>query len=187
MKHYVSGDRSIAIKHPGNWKTHERGGHAIETELEYTPAQHAKFTVKIDLQGSLMADIMKSTSAENSQIAGMIPGGSALTAGKSPLQSMHDLQGADLNYNKDDYPGFEDGLTIKSHIAGKDALVTECSWTVPSLFGSRPVVGRRATMLAGDHQVSVVYGCLKEMRGEILPIFQQMQESIELDVPGGGR
>jgi hypothetical protein len=42
-------------------------------------------------------------------------------------------------------------------------------------------------VLSGDHQVSVIYGCLKEMRGEILPIFQEMQESIELDVPGGGK
>src|SRR5436190_2236021 len=82
MKHYVSGDRSIGIKHPGNWKTHERASHAVETELEYKPAQHARFTVNVDLQGSLMADIMKSTSAENSHIAGMIPGGEAFTDAK---------------------------------------------------------------------------------------------------------
>ena len=188
MKHYVSGDRSIGIKHPGNWKTHERSSHAVETELEYIPTQNARFTVTVDLQGSLMADIMKSTSAENSQIAGMIPGGATLTAGqKTPLETMHDAQGAQMKQDKETYPGFKDGLTLKSHIAGKEALVTECTWTAPGLFGSRPIVGRRTTVLSGDHQVSVVYGCLSEMRGVILPVFQEMQESIELDVQGGGR
>ena len=188
LKPYTTSDRSLRLLRPGNWKAHERSSHGVATVVEFDPIRNARMVVTMDLQGSLAADIMKATDSQTAQLAGMIPGGAALLADrKSPLERLHAAQGALMKRDKLSYPSFEDGATVKAEIAGKEALVTTCSWNAPGLFGSRPVVGRRATLLSGDHQVSVVYSCLKEMEPVVLPIFKQMMRSMEIDAQGGGQ
>ena len=40
---------------------------------------------------------------------------------------------------------------------------------------------------AGDHEASVVYGCPREIEKTVLPVFDKMLYSLELDVQGGPR
>lgn len=188
MKQAFSGDRSIGITHPDNWKPQEQTSQAVETKIEFTPALHARFAVTVDLQGSLLTEMLKSNDTENRQIAGMIPGGGELMAGKeTPLEREHAAQGAEMKRDIDLYPDLTEGATEKCRIAGQEALITDCTWAAPGIIGGRPVMGRRATLLLGNHRVSVVYGCLKEMKAELHPLFQQMQQSIEISIPGGAQ
>src|SRR5438067_289984 len=86
-KTYTSGDKSLRLDHPGNWKVREFSSHGIETELRVEPARSAKFVVTADLQGSLMADIVKSGNNALSSLTGM--GGEAGAQPKSPLETLH--------------------------------------------------------------------------------------------------
>ena len=186
MKRYTTGDRSVRIQHPGNWKAHERSSHGIETVLEFVPARNVRMSVTVDLQGSLVVDVLKSADTETSRIAGMIPGGEALnTHQQSPLVHLHAADGTHMKNDPVEFPGLEDGATTEARIAGKEALITTCTWTSPGIFGSQPMVGRRVTVLSGDHHVSAIYGCPKEMQKSLLPVFDTMMSSMELDVPGG--
>src|SRR2546427_8194328 len=97
MKRYTAFDRSIRIDHPGNWKARVRSAHGIETEVEFKPAHNAFMTIDVNLQGSLMVDMLKSVDSQNSRIASMIPGGEALNSRRlSPLAHLHSVQAAHL-------------------------------------------------------------------------------------------
>ncbi len=188
MKHYTAGDRSIAIDHPSNWRPRLRSSHAVETELDFLPVRGAFMTITIDLQGSLMLDVLKSVDTENTQIAGMVPGSeTAVNHELSPIAHVHAAQAAHLRNLVMEFPGFDDGETTKAQIGGKEALVTSCHWTAAGVMGSRPMVGSRVTLVSGNHPVSVVYGCPKEMQQTLLPVFDQMLHSLETDVAGGGQ
>jgi len=188
MKHYTASDRSISIDHPSNWKPHLRSLHAVETEIDFRPARNVFMDINVNLQGSLMVDMLKSVDTENARIASMAPGSEAVTPHElSPNAHVHGAQAAHLKNLVTEFPGFEDEETAKTQIGGREALATSCRWTSPGLFGSRPMAGRRVTLLSGDHQVSIVYGCPKEMEKAILPVFDQMLKSLETDVQGGGQ
>jgi hypothetical protein len=188
MKRYTSGDRSIRILHPGNWKARERSSHGVETEVAFAPTTNARMTIDVDLQGSLVTDILKSSDAQTTAIANMVPGGQAVANHQlAPLEFMHAGQASEMQKGAGDYPGFKDGATTKTRVAGREAIVTECSWNAPGLLGSRPMVGRRITLLSGDHHVSIVYGCLKEMQAFVLQVFDQMLSSLEIDGQGVGQ
>ncbi len=188
MKRFTTGDQAIRILHPGNWKPYERGMHGVESELAFEPARSASLKIDIDLQGSLVADIARSADSQLTNLAGMVPGGPAIVEHRlSPTETMHAAQAIQMGRKISDYPDFKDGETTKEQIAGREAVVTDCTWSAPGLLGSRPVVGRRITLLSGDHHVSVVYGCLKEMEPIVLPVFKLMVDSLELDVQGGSR
>lgn len=185
MKRYTTGDKSLRIEHPGNWPAHATSSHGLETEVEFKPGQNARMTVSADLTGSLTADLMKSTDASLSSLPGME--GPVTDRKKTPLEQLHDLQAAQLEKEKAEYPGFQDGEMKKVQVAGKEALITDFTCEAPGLLGSRPMVGRRVTLLSGDHHVAVVYVCLKEMRNIVLPVFDKMLSTLEVDPQTGGR
>jgi hypothetical protein len=188
MKHYTASDRSISIDHPSNWKPHLHSSHAIETEIDFRPARNVFMDINVNLAGSLMADVLKSMDTQSSAIADMVPGGEKVRPPElSPIVHFHAAQSAHLKNLVTEFPGFEDGETTKMQIRAREALATSCRWTSPGLFGSRPMVGRRVTMLSGDHQVSIVYGCPKEMEKAVMPAFDRMLKSLETDVAGGAQ
>lgn len=188
MKRYHSGDRSIAIRHPENWKVRELGAHAVTTELHIQPTRNALMIIREDLTGSLSADIMKATDAQTASIAAMIPGGDAmLKEKKSPLERLHEMDGAVRKKNKEAYPDYAEEEAVKTQVAGREALMSKCSWNEPGFFTTRPMEGRRITLLSGDHEVTVFYGCLKEMRSVVLPLFDTMVGSLEVDGQGGAK
>ncbi len=188
MKLFTASDRSVRIEHPGNWKARVRSSHAVETEVEFRPARTAFMTINVNLQGSLMVDMLKATESQNNRIAGIVPGGEALNPRQaSPIVFLHSTQAAQLKNQVTEYPGFADGEATKGQIAGREALISTCGWTTPGLIGNRRMVGRRVTLLSGEHQVSVVYGCSEDMQQAILPVFDRMLTSLEVDIQGGGR
>lgn len=188
MKRFTTSDRSIRIDHPGNWKSRVRSSHGIETELQFKPAHNVFMTIDVNLQGSLMVDMLKSVDSQNSQIASMIPGGAALNTNRlTPMEHLHEMQASQMKNSVAEYPGFADGTTEKTQIGGKQAIVTTCTWTSPGLLGSKPMVGRRVTLLSGDHHVSAQYGCPKAMQQSVLPVFDKMLNSMEIDVQGGAQ
>src|SRR5437879_5784468 len=65
MRRFTASDRSVRIDHPGNWKARERSSHGIETEVEFKPAHNAFMTINVNLQGSLMVDVLKSVDSQN--------------------------------------------------------------------------------------------------------------------------
>ncbi|HLJ54466.1 MAG TPA: hypothetical protein VKT77_05455 [Chthonomonadaceae bacterium] len=185
-KRFTTADRSIAIDHPANWKPRSRSVQAVETEVEFNPSHDAFLSVDANLQGSLMADMLKSANSENSRIASMVPGGEALNPHQlSPLEHLHAVRAAHMKDLPAEYPGFTDGETAREQVAGHEALVSNCTWMSAGLFGGQPMVGRRVTILSGDHEVSVVYGCPRAKQKDYLPVFDRMLRSLALDVPGG--
>lgn len=188
MKRYTNADRTLRIDHPGNWKARAQSSHAVENMIEFEPARFARMSIHEDLQGSLMVDILKSQDTQATSIAGMIPGGEAVVDHRmAPIQVLHNMQATDMKQDKGEYPGFVDADSRKAQIAGREAIITTCTWTSPGLVGSRLMIGRRVTLLSGDHHVSVIYGCPKEMEPAILPVFDKMLDSLEVDGQGGAR
>ena len=115
-----------------------------------------------------MADLMNPTDASLSSLSGI--GAETGAKQKSPIERLHELQAEILAKDKEEYPAFQDGAMKKAQVAGKEALVSDFTYLSPGLFSNRPMVGRRVTILSGDHHVTVVYGCLKEMQNVVLPL-----------------
>ena len=61
---YTSGDKSVALKRPGNWKASFANDHGVGRGIAFEPADNVRFVVASDLAGSLMADIMKSSDTQ---------------------------------------------------------------------------------------------------------------------------
>ena len=185
---YHTADGSIRIQHPQNWKVREAGAHAVLTELRIAPTRSVQMLIVEDLQGSLMADTMKSSDAQLGSLASMVPGGEAMLKGrKSPLERLHEMGAAARKKDKENYPGYTESDPTKTEVAGREALISDCGWSEQGIFSSRPMVGRRITMLSGDHHVTVSYGCLKEMKRLIMPMFESMVNSLEVDGQGGAK
>jgi len=166
----------------------ERSSHGVDADISFEPFHNVKMIVSLNLQSSLMTDIMRSQNAQVSQLASAIPGAQGLAGQQvSPLISIHSAQGAAMKADTEQYPDVKDGATEHTTINGKDALVTSCRWKARGVFGSIPIIGRRATILSSDHNASVIYGCPIELQKTILPEFDRMLNSLELDLQGGGR
>ena len=188
MTRFTAGDRSLSIDHPSNWEAHLRSEEGVQTEVEFRPGACAFMKIEVNLQRSLIVDVLKSTDSENTGIAGMVPGGEALKPREyTPSAHLHSVQAAHLANQLSEFSGFRDGATEKARIGGQEALVTTCFWNAPGLLGSRNMAGRRVTLLSGDHQVSIVYGCLKEIQQTVLPVFDRMLISLDFDVAAGAQ
>ena len=186
MTAYTTGDKTLRFQRPGNWQAHEQSLHGLETEVRFEPARNAHMTLTSDLQGSLLADTVKSGSNATLDAMGSLPGmGGALPKQQSPLETMHALQGAEMAKKKSAYAEYKDGETQKMQIDRYEALVTEFTFQEPGAFGSRPMVGKRVTLLAGERRVTLVYSCLKEMRAVLMPTFDQMRDSLTVGQAGG--
>jgi len=183
---YTTRDKSLSLKRPGNWKGHESSMNGIETQVRFDPVRNAHLILISDLKGSLIADIEKSLGSAGDTLR-EIPGMDRVSLPKppTPLESMHARQGKELAGDKTMYSGFQDGETRQIQIDRYEALLTDFSFQEPGAFGSRPMVGRRITLLAGERRVTIVYSCLKEMRALLMPLFDQVRDSVTVGQPGG--
>lgn len=168
---FTTDDKVISVVYPSNWSKSQSSSQAVSTGVVFKSGGGAvRFDADADLAGSLMGDIMKGPTAAISEL----PGGEKLAAKmKTPLEQLHESQGAIYKKKYDEYL---DSATTKSQVAGAEALVTDFTFK----DGSVPMVGKRATALAGDRRLSVRCYCPREAESKIMPVMDQMIESLKM-------
>jgi hypothetical protein len=180
MQTYTTDDKSFALRHPGNWKPHPFGANAVLSGVRFTPSDNVKVLVTADLTGSLFADMQKA----NNDTASALPsfGPEQAAKQKSPLETVHKMQRVEM---KGKFEGYKEGKTEQAQIANNEGLVTAFTGKTGGMFSSAKIVGRRATILAGDRRITFVASCLKEMQPELMPVFEEMLESLQIGQGGG--
>ncbi|HZT41999.1 MAG TPA: hypothetical protein VFA07_07405 [Chthonomonadaceae bacterium] len=185
MATYVTDDKVVRVQHPSNWKGHAISANAVATTVWFQPAPTARFRVMVDLKGSLLADISKSSGGMElpTNLPGMDQGNGQQPSSQSPLEKVHAMQGEEMQ-SSPLYPQFQDGTTAPAQIAGLDALATDYTYQQPGLWGSTPIVGKRFTALSGDRRITVVYECAKDTQAELAPVFTKMLDSLQIGQGG---
>ena len=186
MTLYTSGDKSVALKRPGNWKAQYANDHGVGRGIAFEPADNVRFVVVSDLAGSLMADVMKSSDTQAEQLAGMMPGGAGamnLPPQKSPLEKLHISFGKAMQKDEKHYPAFEEGAYQTAQLAGVPALVS--AFKFKSDGPDPEIVGKRYTALSLDARITVIYYCPKSMQKDLSGVFAKMTESVRAGQDGG--
>ena len=185
MVTYVTDDKVVHVQHPANWQGHAISANAVATTVWFQPVPTARFRIMVDLKGSLLADMSRSTGGVElpSNLPGMDQGNAPQPPSQTPLEKVHALQGEEMQ-NSPLYPQFQDGATAPAQIAGLDALSTDYTYQQPGLWGSTPIAGKRFTALTGDRRVTVVYECPKDKQAELTPVFTKMLESLQIGQGG---
>ena len=176
---YVSGDKSVALKHPGNWKASSGSDHGVARGIAFAPGDNVTFIVVSDLAGSLMADVMKSSDTQAETLAGMMPGGAGaanLPPQKSPLEKLHIMFGKSMQKNEKRYPEFEETGYQPTQLAGVPALVSDFTFKSDGPDGE--IVGKRYTALTLEARITVLYYCPKSKQKELSGIFTKMTRSV---------
>ena len=198
MAEYTTTDKSLTISHPSNWLPRQLSANATQTEIEFLPARGVYFDIKGDLQGSLMADITKSTgvsmgeglSGSSFDMGGLGSGSSSSgheesehhEARKSPVLSLHE---AGMEKVAQDLANFEDGGTKELRISGMEAYATDFTFHLKNVFSHTEAVGRKVTTLNGERRVTIYYYYPKSAQSTIQPVFEKMLKSIKIGSVGG--
>jgi hypothetical protein len=196
MATYATTDKSITIAHPSNWQPRQLSANATQTEVEFVPARGVYFDIKGDLQGSLMADISKSTGGGSIglDVGSDIPniGGSANTeemskaleggGRRSPVEGLH---ASGMESLKEKLQGYTEGDTKKLQIDNMESVTTDFTFQLKNVFTSRDAVGRRITMLNGERRFTIYYYCPKSEQSTIEPVFEKMVKSVKIGAVGG--
>ena len=188
MTLYTTGDKSVALKRPGNWKASFANDHGVGRGIAFEPADNVRFVVASDLAGSLMADIMKSSDTQAEQIAGMMPGSAGmanLPPQKTPLEKLHISFGKVMQKDEKHYPEFEEKPYQQTQLAGVPALVSD--FTFRSDGPEPEIVGKRYTGLSLDARITVLYYCPKSMQKDLNGIFTKMTQSVRAGDNGGSQ
>lgn len=183
---YTSGDKSVALKHPGNWKASYSNDHGVGRGIAFEPADKVRFVVVSDLAGSLMADVMKSSDTQAESIAGMMPGGAGmanLPPQKSPLEKLHISFGKAMEKSEKQYPEYHEDAYQQTRLAGVPALVS--AFTFKGDTPESEICGKRYTALTLEARITVIYYCPKPMQKELSSIFTKMTESVHSGQDGG--
>lgn len=180
MQTYTTDDKSFTLSYPGNWKPHPFGANAVLSGVRFTPSDSVKVLVTADLTGSLFADMQKANNDTASSLPGFGPEQAAKQ--KPPLETVHKMQRVEM---KGKFEGYKEGKTEQAQIANSEALVTDFTGKTGGMFGSAEIVGRRATILAGDRRITFVASCPQEMQAELMPVFEEMLESLQIGQGGG--
>ena len=173
---FSSEDKSITVSHPSNWRAKSNSIQGQMTEVWFDPARDAKFYVSADLAGSLMADISKGPS-----LGGLgdvdLPGGGAVQSRPEnrALNSVHELKAQEM---AELTKGWEESGTRDLQIAGLEARISDISYPQKALWGSRKIVGKRATVIANDRRIHLVYRCPEDLKEKLFPVFDQMVASL---------
>lgn len=172
---WESGDKSIQILRPDNWRPQSMGASGTAMEVWFEPANFVYFGAKSDLAGSLFADMSRGPS-----IGGLSEGSGELGGAmselerepaKSPTEKLH-LSAADDLPRK--YKGYEEGPTTKTSINGLEAFMTDFTYKKKGLWGERAMAGRRVTMLTTERRMTVFCYCPENLKATLWPVFEQM-------------
>ena len=166
---WESGDKSISIMRPENWRAQSMGASGTSMEVWFEPANYCYFGAKSDLAGSLMADIARAPS-----MGGMEEGeegGAPRVAPLSPTEKLHIGAAEDLPRK---YKGYEEGPTEKTNINGLEAVMTSFTFNKKGLWGERPMAGKRVTMLTTERRMTVFCYCPENLKEILMPVFDQM-------------
>lgn len=191
---FVAGDKAFACDYPGGWKVTSGQPQGIAS-FAYFKKGAAEISIDANLQGSLMADMMRSEQimAENAgadfaggggggAIPGMeqIPGGAGLGASdrRPPVERLHEAGKESFAEDKENYE--EQGpAPLQSHLG--DGRLSTFSYKAGGWSGK--MKGYRATILASDKLFSVVCECPERDFNTIKPAFDRVLQSLK---PGGG-
>jgi len=193
---FVTEDKSFACDAPEGWKRRTGSSQAIRTFAVFTSGQ-AEIDIDADLQGSLHADILRSSQQMGGgSVGGLgdefgggmggggeIPGAGALggpqgDARKPPIQILHEAGRGEM---AEEHAGYEEteGQPIQSALGeGRTS-----DFTYKGDFFSKTMKGRRLTILAGDKLVKVVCEAPQRDWEKLKPAFDRVVASLK---PGGG-
>ncbi len=179
MKPYAASDHSVSLQRPGNWKAHSRSENGVARVVSFDPSQSAHFEVSVDLLGSLLGDVMKSSDSQMQSLAGMMPGGAGvanLPPQKSPMETLHAAEGKRLKKDERHYPGYEETDPKPAQISGSPALASEFIFK-----GDGPdaeIHGKRLTALTTESRVTILYYYPKSMQKQLSGVFAKMTASV---------
>jgi hypothetical protein len=200
MTGYTMSDKTLQMQHPANWKPRESSTNGVESSVRFVVDEYSGIRFGTDLTGSLQADIDKAGAAQLSNLGSIAPNGGSLTpdgasmtpngesvslpAGKSPLQKAHERKGQELEQSKD-FENYREGETRSVQVAGQEALATDFTYTEHGMLGDKEEVGRRVTALLGESRLLILARCPKEHEAQLMPLFQQMIDSLKVSATGG--
>ncbi len=183
---YTSADKSITLLHPSNWKPISTGSQGIRADLTFLADIRTKFEIATDLQGSLQADMLRSSNTSMSQLSDVLrsqPNAPQIPTPttKSPIETLHE---GTLQRDRMVSAGLETGMTSKRQISGEEAL--ETTFTIPgnALFGGPALEGKIITLLLSDRRVTIRYQYVVDNRTTLQPIFEKMLDSLQIRASG---
>lgn len=183
---FTSNDKTLSVSHPENWKSQSMSIGGNSAEVTYRPTKNVMVRFGTDLQGSLMADISRSTNAmpDTSNLPPELANqlGAGMTKRKTPLESVHEM---DMAILAKEFEGYQEGKTTPTRLAGLEALQTDFTYQMSDLFTKRQVVGKRFTALSNDRRVTALYYMPKESEAKLLPVIQKMIRSLKIGQQGG--
>ncbi len=183
---FVSSDKTLSVGHPANWQSQSIAAGGNMVEVTYHPLKNAEIRFSTDLEGSLMADISRSTSAMP-DTSNMPPElaqqlGGAMEKRKTPLETMHEA-GARLPGKTLD--SYREEKTSKVQLAGLEALCTDFTCQASDIFSKRELIGKRFTALSNDRRVTVLYYIPRDAEEKLGPTIREMIKSLRIGQQGG--
>jgi hypothetical protein len=191
MTAYAMSDKSMQMQHPANWQASESSQHGVGASVKFVVDDYSGIRFSTDLAGSLQADIDRANSImmsnpDNSSADNPNPEANPAPRppDKSPLQKAHERKGQELEQSKE-FENYQEGETRSVRIAGQEALMTDFTYTEHGAMGDKPEAGVRATALLGESRLLILAHCTKEKAKQLMPIFQQMIDSLQVSPTGG--
>lgn len=195
---YSASDKSVALKHPSNWKSKSLSMHGVSASVRFEPAKDTVFELDTDLAGSLMADMSRSSdnaqenldstmqelARQNPELAKQLGNVGQPGKKKSPVEKLHEMGAGAL---EKDLKNYKEGAAVKTTLAGLEAVESDFTASGQGLWGPRPVSGKRLTALLSDRSVHLIYYGPADQMKTLGPVFQQMRESIQFGNGMGGQ
>lgn len=178
---FIAPDRSFVCEAPAGWDKKSAGAHGIMSGALFTNGK-AKIDITSDLQGSLMGDIARATSAQSEGMAGSLPPGMALAnlpQERAPVEQLHQAGKKPLAATMQNYAELP-MQPLQSRLG--EARFSE--WTGDAgLMGGGKMRGYRVTILGGERRVTVLCQCAEPDWKTLKPAFARIIRGIG---PGGG-
>jgi hypothetical protein len=183
---FTSMDKTLSVDHPANWQSQSMSVGGNSAEVTYQPTKNVMIRFGTDLQGSLMADIVRApapsmdTSSLPPEMANQF--GGVAEKRKTPLENLHEMESASF---AKEFEGYQEGKTTHTRLAGLEALATDFTCQVTDLFTKRQLVGRRYTALSNERRVTATYYLPKESEEKLGPTLRKMVNSLRVGQQGG--
>ncbi len=204
MKTFAAEDKSFRIDYPKSWEAKVATMNGTGTRAHFHRDEESEVVVSCDLTNSLMVDIARATSANQSganQPSGSTASGtegaapSGLPAGmdailksagsagsQTPLQAAHN---AGTAYMKSKFRHFEASKAVPFRLAGGDALTSDFTAKTTDFFNPKEIVGRHITVLTGNRPIDIDAYSPKGDEGDLYKALDAMLKTLRITETGG--
>ena len=174
---FTAPDKSFACEAPSDWQRQGMSLHGTTGGARFEKGA-AKIAILADLQGSLMGDIARATSAQSENFNGMLPPGAQMPKQKPPVEALHE---AGRKTTAEQFEAYEEQPAQPFNSRAGEARFSE--WTAEGGRMTGKLHGYRATLLNNDRLITVFCQAPEGSWKALQPAFSRIIGSI---APGTG-